>query len=164
MLLYKCNLFNGFNQIIYQSYINSIDLALIRCPKCHEIHVLSFYGTYNRSFYTDNGKVTIHAQRCICSNCNSTHSILPSFAIPYLSVSLPDACDIISSDNIDYTMVRLSISLDTVRRIRSRFSLWIRLVSNYDEFSLFDLTSVCISKFNLQFLQTGFIFISIIPT
>lgn len=164
MLLYKCNLFNGFNQIIYQNHINSINLALIECPKCHEIHVLSFYGTYRRSFYTDYGKITIHAQRCICSNCNSTHSILPSFTIPYSSVSLPDACDIISSDDIDDIMIRLSISIDTIRRIRSRFSLWIRLVSNYNEFSLFNLTSICVSKFNLQFLQTRSIFISIIPT
>lgn len=164
MLLYKCNLFNGFNQFIYQNHIDSINLSLVECPKCHQIHVLSFYGTYKRSYYTDSGRITIHAQRCICSNCNSTHSILPSFTIPYSSVSLPDACDIISSDDIDDIMIRLSISLDTIRRIRFRFSLWIRLISSYDEFSLFNLTSLCISRFNLQFLQTRSISISIIPT
>lgn len=164
MLLYKCNLFNGFDQNIYRNHINSINLTLIECPKCHKIHVLSFYGTYKRSFYTENGIITIHAQRCICSCCNSTHSILPSFAIPYLSVSLLDACDIISSEDIDDIMVRLSISLDTIRRIHSRFSLWIKLVSNYEDFSLFNLTSLCISKFGLQFLQTRSIFISILPT
>lgn len=154
MLLYNCKKFNGFSQLIYSKHVRSINLQSVVCPVCHEKSTLSLYGTYPRSYYTDNGTITIRVQRCQCSRCNSTHAILPSFTIPYSRISLPDACDILTSENLDDILVRLSVAMDTIRRIRRRFSLWVGRLSNYDEFSFFQLTSICISTFGLQFLQT----------
>ena len=166
MLLYISKFDNNFNEKKYNSQIKKIDLFNSPCPKCTHTECLSFHAEYNRSFTTDNGNVRFAVKRCICSNCRSTHAILPSFVVPYSPILLDDACEIIEADDQqkkEDIMVRLALSIDQVRRIKRIFTLfWSRLMSDYR--SCTDLTSFCIQSFNLQFLQVRYLFLSLIST
>ena len=165
MILYKSQFINNFNQKIYDQEMFASSFWNSSCPKCHETNTLSFYGRYSRSLYTDNGVITIRVQRCICSACNSTHAVLPSFIIPYSRISVDDACKIVSSDpsQLENIMVRLSIARAAILEIKRKFDIyWKNLVYNPCSFS--DLSSFCIRSFNLQFLQIRFLYLFLIPT
>lgn len=168
MLLYHSNNINGFNQISYENDIKHIHLYDVHCPKCGSVHCLTFYGTYDRSLYSENGLIHFKARRCICSQCASTHSILPSFFIPYSRISLFDACSIISSDDpkeMEQMIIRLSISMEHLRRIRSVFFLyWSKLFPTFYEHSFSYITHFCITSFCLQFLQIRFLYLYLLPT
>ena len=165
MLLYKYNYHNSFNQKIYDRNIDHIDFSSIKCPKCHCCCSFSFYGTYDRSFILFIGIVLIHVQRVMCSSCRSTHAVLPSFTVPFLRISLPDACDILTSDDIDDILTRLQISMDTVRCIRERYSsTWNSMLPDFENLSFIEITLFSIKKFKKQFLQLHKIFIDILPT
>lgn len=167
MILYKSDFINNFNQKIYNLGMFASNFCNSPCPKCQDTGTLSFHGTYPRSLYTDNGKVTIRIQRCRCSACGSTHAVLPSFIIPYSRVSLPDAREIVTGDSslCDEIMIRLSIARTTILETKRKFDIyWKHLVDNPCSFSFSDLTSSCISSFGLQFLQIRFLFLSLIPT
>lgn len=74
------------NQDVYDSFIKSILplLASVPCPKCGMIGMLILYGTYSRNFInTDMIRTIIQVQRVQCTNCGSTHSILPTTVLPY---------------------------------------------------------------------------------
>lgn len=168
MLLYKSAFINIFDQKAYEKQIRSISFSSISCPKCHDTGTLSFYGHYHRSLYTSNGKIRLKVHRCSCSSCSSTHAILPSFIIPFSALSLHDACDILQPSDtyqLEELMVRLDISMRTVRETRFKFTLlWKKIIPSFDSFSHFLLTETCISSFDLQFLQIRFIYLSLVPT
>lgn len=168
MLLYHSNNINRFNQLSYENDFKHIHLDDVSCPKCGSVHSLTFYGTYPRSLYSENGMIRFRAKRCICSQCGSTHSILPSFFIPYSRISLMDACSIIEAGDkkeIEDTIIRLSISMDLVRKIRNIFFLyWSKLFPNFYDSSFSHITHFCVSSFCLQFLQIRFLYLNLLPT
>lgn len=94
------------NQGVYDSFVQSILplLLSVPCPKCGMVGMLILYGTYSRNFInTDMTRILINVQRVQCTNCGSTHSILPTTVLPYflhIVLNIQNAVD----SNIDSEM------------------------------------------------------------
>ena len=76
---------NTINQNIYSSVISSLDFSSVHCPKCNESG-LKVHAYYYRAFKNSSIRIT----RLICPHCGSTHAVLLSPMIPFISsVSYP---------------------------------------------------------------------------
>lgn len=88
---------NTINQNIYSSVINSLDFSSIHCPKCNESG-LKVHAYYYRTFKKNSIRIT----RLICPHCRSTHALLLSPMIPFISsVSYDDMMSIILHKNTE---------------------------------------------------------------
>ncbi len=114
------------------------------CSFCCAKHSLSFFASYERHLVTYhdgaafNNIITIF--RYICSSCNRTHAILPSFIIPYMSFSFHFTMSIIY-DYLIHTFASVAsmckhygIAITTFYRIFNRFKehkkLWLGLMED----------------------------------
>ena len=86
---------NDFNMILnendYQAFVASIDLLSLHCPVCGVVGLFILYGHYKRFVIIDdisNGdcKIQIPVQRIQCTQCRSTHSLLPTNFVPYTHI------------------------------------------------------------------------------
>ena len=69
-------------------------------------------------------KVNISVQRLICNNCGSTHSILPSFCVPFKQYSKQAILEIVSQADKTSSQVvadKLNIESKQVRRLIKLF-------------------------------------------
>ena len=88
---------NTINQNIYSSVISSLDFSSVHCPKCNESG-LKVHAYYYRAFKNSSIRIT----RLICPHCGSTHAVLLSPMIPFISsVSYDDMISIIVHKNTD---------------------------------------------------------------
>ncbi len=88
---------NTIHQNIYSSVINSLDFSSIHCPGCNDSG-LKIHAYYYRTFK----KCSIRITRLICPHCGSTHAILLSPMIPFISsVSSDDIINIILHKNTE---------------------------------------------------------------
>ena len=111
----KINSFNEKNLKSFSSYsernsyIQSLmpditDIDKNSCPCCHAKNKLIKYGTYERniSILVDNEveNYRISIQRVICTSCNHTHALLPSFIVPYKIMALFSIAEIVQKASI----------------------------------------------------------------
>lgn len=88
---------NTISQNIYSSVISSLDFSSVHCPKCNESG-LKVHDYYYRAFKNSSIRIT----RLICPHCGSTHAVLLSPMIPFISsVSYDDMISIIVHKNTD---------------------------------------------------------------
>lgn len=80
------------NENDYQAFVASIDLLSLHCPVCGVVGLFILYGHYKRFVIIDdvsNGcKISIRVQRIQCTQCRSTHSLLPTNFVPYAHIIL----------------------------------------------------------------------------
>ncbi len=95
-----------------------------KCPKCGKIHLNIFPASYHRNviFKINNLliKVKIEVPRVICSNCNSTHAILPDFCIPlkqYSKQAILEVSAIASKTSTQQVADSLNLDGKQVRRL-----------------------------------------------
>ena len=83
---------NDFNLILnkddYQAFVNAIDLLSLHCPVCGVVGLFILYGHYKRFVIIDDissgeCKIQIPVQRIQCTQCKSTHALLPTNFVPY---------------------------------------------------------------------------------
>ena len=83
---------NDFNLILnkddYQAFVNAIDLLSLHCPVCGVVGLFILYGHYTRFVIIDDlssgdCKIKIPVQRIQCTQCKSTHALLPINFVPY---------------------------------------------------------------------------------
>ena len=98
LYLGKVNIFNEKNitncksqikqlekQII--EYENNYNYGYIECPKCRSTKLI-YYGSYERYVIARKKELKIRIKRVFCKECASTHSIIPSFILPYYQYEL----------------------------------------------------------------------------
>ena len=78
------------NENDYQAFVASIDLLSLHCPVCGVVGLFILYGHYKRFVIIDDissgeCKIQIPVQRIQCTQCRSTHSLLPTNFVPILS-------------------------------------------------------------------------------
>lgn len=165
----------SFCQKLYEQILFIFELLIRQsvCPKCGCSGCLSKYGTYTRKLHTNSGEcIPLRIQRYRCSGCGSTHAVLLSFIIPFIQVSVPDACTIIEAEDnetIEKLMILTGIDTGKVHAIRERFrSDWADKIPHPSSFTLSALMTHCLRKYNRWFLQkqdsTRRLFISSLPT
>ena len=75
------------NENDYQAFVASIDLLSLYCPVCGVVGFFILYGHYKRFVITDDVsndcKISIRVQRIQCTQCRSTHSLLPTNFVPF---------------------------------------------------------------------------------
>lgn len=83
---------NDFNLILnkddYQAFVNAIELLSLHCPVCGAVGLFILYGHYKRFVIIDDissgeCKIQIPIQRIQCTQCKSTHALLPINFVPY---------------------------------------------------------------------------------
>ena len=83
---------NDFNPILnkddYQAFVNAIELLSLHCPVCGAVGLFILYGHYKRFVIIDDissgeCKIQIPIQRIQCTQCKSTHALLPINFVPY---------------------------------------------------------------------------------
>lgn len=158
MILYISNNFNSISQETYDSFIRSLDLLQIICPKCGHVHSFIFYGSYLRKVRStsDGTSSTLRIQRIFCKHCGSVHAILPSCLVPYSQHPLHNFIQIIDGRCSPGSIAdRLEVSYQYIQTIRSRFrSFWRALLpAHWMRFSLSSLSSYCFELFHRQFFQ-----------
>ena len=118
-------------QEIKEILINNISCTLesankfvsVPCPKCGKSHLNPIQSTYQRNivFKIKNLliKLKINVKRVKCSNCGSTHALLPSFCVPFKQYSKETILDIASKADEESTQKvadDLNIDSKQVRR------------------------------------------------
>ncbi len=107
-----------------QACIASADKFLSeKCPKCGKTHLTVFSSCYSRNviFKVNNLliKIKIQVPRLICSNCNSTHAVLPDFCVPlkqYSKQAILEISNIASKTSSQVVADDLNIDVKQVRR------------------------------------------------
>ena len=109
-------------------YISSIiepacKFVVVPCPKCKKIHLIPMESTYQRNiiFKIENIllKVKINIPRLKCSNCGSTHAVLPSFCVPFKQYSKQAILEIVtetSESSTESVAEKLNIESRQIRR------------------------------------------------
>jgi len=94
-----------------------------KCPKCGKTHFTVFSSSYFRNviFKIDNLliKIKVAIPRLICTNCNSTHAVLPEFCIPlkqYSKQAILEIASIASKSSSQAVADVLNIDSKQVRR------------------------------------------------
>ncbi len=104
---------------IVKSFIVSVDkFVAVPCPKCELTHLQPMQSTYQRNiiFKIDNIliKIKIPVSRLKCSNCGTTHAVLPDFCVPFKQYSEQAILEIASEASASSTeVVANNLNLDS---------------------------------------------------
>lgn len=86
MIIYNSKKINTFNEKSIKKYEDTLNFNISKCPNCNSLKLIK-WGKYTRNVvYYKNGKKyenTIEIKRIRCNDCKKTHSIIPSFLVPY---------------------------------------------------------------------------------
>ena len=86
---------NDFNLILnendYQAFVASIDFLSLHCPVCSVVGLFILYGHYKRFVIIDDitsgdCNIEIPVQHIQCTQCKSTHALLPTNFVPYAHI------------------------------------------------------------------------------
>lgn len=147
--------YNLFNQDIYDLYINSLCLSAIPCPKCNQLHCLIRHAYYTRYLKSRSNKVELRIQRVLCTNCNSTHALLPSFIVPYSQINIHAIVSIIKSDNRDsFLDEQPLIEESNLRYIMKQYNRLFRpFLSNIASLNITSIIKQCFFSVSKMFMQ-----------
>ncbi len=97
----------------------------VRCPKCGKKHLVPMNADYVRNVIFKFGKNLIKLKiiipRLRCTNCKSTHAVLPDFCIPYKQYSKQAILEIVSyseRETLEEVANTLNITAKQVGRMR----------------------------------------------
>jgi hypothetical protein len=105
-------------------FVASIDLLSLHCPVCGVVGLFILYGHYKRFVITDDTsndcKINIRVHRIQCTQCRSTHSLLPTNFVPYTQFTYLFIYYIVTLDENDDLITSFDVALQTVRKIKAR--------------------------------------------
>lgn len=147
--------YNLINQDTYDFYINSLCLSSIPCPKCNQLHRLIQHASYTRSLKSGSNKVTLKIQRVLCTNCNSTHALLPSFIVPYSQITTSSMISIITSDHrSSYLDEHPLLDESNLRYILKQYNrLFKPFLSNIASLNITSIIKRCFFSVSKMFMQ-----------
>ncbi|WP_442879861.1 DUF6431 domain-containing protein [Anaerorhabdus sp.] len=147
--------YNLINQETYDLYINSLCLSSIPCPKCNQIHCLIYHASYNRYLKTRSNKIKLKIQRVLCTNCNSTHALLPSFIVPYSQITTSAMISIITSDHrSSYLDEHPLLDESNLRYILKQYNrLFKPFLSNIASLNITSIIKRCFFSVSKMFMQ-----------
>ena len=91
---------SSFSQNDIQKLMPSCEDINCNCPNCNARSNFSFHGSYNRniSFICEDRiyDFKVIVTRVICNSCGATHSLLPSFIVPYKIFSCDSILNVVS--------------------------------------------------------------------
>ena len=162
MILKFTNDFNLIlNEIDYRAFIASVDLLSLHCPVCGAVGLFIFYGHYKRFLIIDNdgsnkdSKIHIRIQRVQCTQCKSTHSLLPTNFVPYSQFTYLFIYYIVTLDENDSLIASFEVALRTIRKLKARvIGFWDSLFPGWRNFSQNDLKTESLKRHNILFGST----------
>jgi len=180
---------NDFEPNLPNSVINEIQLYVssllashneflsTTCPKCGKPHLEPFLSNYQRNIIFRIGNVLVNIKLLIprvkCSNCHSTHALLPDFCVPLKQYSnqaiisiateaIQTSTDVVAENlNIDSKQVRRIVKSNKnhILLIYHKYLEFFKLKSSLILFFV-DIISNIPKNFNeLFFLEFKFIFL-----
>lgn len=96
MITLSTDFCNPISQDSYDNLIAGIQFHQLPCT-CGHSGCLKIHGYYTRGLKYENAILRLCICRVRCSVCGRTHSLIPSYLVPYSQISLPDQAEIISS-------------------------------------------------------------------
>ena len=113
------------NENDYQAFVASIDLLSLHCPVCGAVGLFILYGHYKRFVIIDDissgdCKIEIHVQRIQCTQCKSTHALLPTNFVPYIQFTYLFIYYIVTLDENDDLITSFDVALQTIRKVKAR--------------------------------------------
>ena len=147
------------NENDYQAFVASIDLLSLHCPVCGVVGLFILYGHYKRFVITDDTsndcKINIRVQRIQCTQCRSTHSLLPTNFVPYTQFTYLFIYYIVTLDENDDLITSFDVALQTVRKIKARvIAFWDSLFPDWRDFKQNDLKIESLKRHNILFGST----------
>ena len=154
----KCN---SFSQEYYDSIVNSLQFHQLTCS-CGRSGCLTIHAYYKRKVRPPDGSVShLKILRVKCSECGTTHAVLPASIIPYSQISISvhltivQACEN-SGDIMSACTDSGSIDENNVKHIvRNYIRYWRqKLISECIALSSAAfLTARCFAVYSAQFMQ-----------
>lgn len=118
----------------------------VPCPKCAKTHLIPMESTYQRNVIFKIENILLKFKICVprlkCSNCGSTHAVLPSFCVPFKQYSKQAILEIVtetSESSTETLAERLNIESKQVRR-------FVNIVKNLID-NILQLSKIYTSKF-----------------
>ena len=155
---------NDFNLILnkddYQAFVASIDLLSLHCPVCSAVGLFILYGHYRRFVIIDDisssdCKIQIPVQRIQCTQCKSTHALLPTNFVPYTQFTYLFIYYIVTLDENDDLITSFEVALQTIRKVKARvIEFWDSLFPNWRDFKQNDLKLESLKRHNILFGST----------
>ena len=155
---------NDFNLILnkddYQAFVASIDLLSLHCPVCGVVGLFILYGHYKRFVIIDDissgeCKIQIPVQRIQCTQCKSTHALLPTNFVPYTQFTYLFIYYIVTLDENDDLITSFEVALQTIRKVKARvIEFWDSLFPDWRDFKQDDLKIESLKRHNILFGST----------
>ena len=117
------------NENDYQAFVASIDLLSLHCPVCGVVGLFILYGHYKRFVIIDDissgeCKIQIPVQRIQCTQCRSTHSLLPTNFVPYTQFTYLFIYYIVTLDENDDLITSLMLHYKQFVRLKLVIAFW----------------------------------------
>ena len=155
---------NDFNLILnkddYQAFVNAIDLLSLHCPVCGVVGLFILYGHYTRfviiyDLSSGECKIQIRVQRIQCTQCKSTHALLPTNFVPYTQFTYLFIYYIVTLDENDDLITSFEVALQTIRKVKARvIEFWDSLFPDWRDFKQDDLKIESLKRHNILFGST----------
>lgn len=166
---------NDFNLILnendYRAFVASIDLLSLHCPVCGAVGLFILYGHYKRFVIIDDissgdCKIEIPVQRIQCTQCKSTHALLPTNFVPYTQFTYLFIYYIVTLDENDDLITSFEVALQTIRKVKARvIEFWDSLFPDWRNFRQNDLKIESLKCHKILFGSThGYRSLGILPT
>lgn len=109
-----------FNKKCINEYEQSENFNIRKCPNCNSVNHIK-WGNYTRNVvYFKNGKKcenTIKIKRIRCNDCKTTHSIIPSYLVPYKVHILEYIIEVIKHKIIKNNSFKVAIKYNVSRQL-----------------------------------------------
>ena len=147
------------NENDYQAFVASIDLLSLYCPVCGVVGFFILYGHYKRFVITDDVsndcKISIRVQRIQCTQCRSTHSLLPTYFVPFTQFTYLFIFFIVTLDENDDLITSFDVALQTVRKVKARvIAFWDSLFPDWRDLKQNDLKIESLKRHKILFGST----------
>ena len=122
MIIHYSTKVKSFNKICIYKYEQTENFNIRKCPNCNSEDYIKWGGYERNVVYFKNGKKyenTIKIKRIRCNNCKSTHSIIPSFLIPYKVHTLEYIIEVIKHKQIHKNNSKTVSKYDISRQLIS---------------------------------------------
>lgn len=151
---------NDISQSFYDSVINGLQLHQLSCS-CGRSGCFSIHGYYERTVKLEAGCLRLKVCRVICSECGSTHALLPSCIVPYSQIFVSDhqkICSDYETGNEPFRICDTNPFIDenNVKYIIRRYKQYWRERLRSLRISLTPLWSLiqrCFADYSTQFMQ-----------
>lgn len=172
MIIHYSTKVKNFNKKCINEYEQSENFNIRKCPNCNREHYIK-WGSYTRNVvYFKNGKKyesTIKIKRIRCNDCKATHSIIPSFLVPYKVHILEYIIEVIKYKIIKNNSFKVTIKYNVSRQLvdywnlcyKEHFTRLCATLENNDKKKVIRIINKDIYNFiNIYFKENNLIFMT----